>query len=140
MQQKNLERQLDQLKNKVAQSQLGNLEDQARTLKGVKVLAGRVDGLDREQMRALADSLRNKWRSAVVVLASADDSTVAIVSAVTKDLRMFTPANWQAPAQAMVERRGRPDMAEAGEGRVGSPAHSDRIYGQPRRDVSWSSP
>jgi len=42
--------------------------------------------MDRAQMRSLADSLRNKWKSAVVVLASGDDGNVSIISAVTRDL------------------------------------------------------
>ena len=50
---------LEQLKNKVAQSQTGSLETQGREIKGVHVLSVQVDGLDRNQMRALADSLRN---------------------------------------------------------------------------------
>jgi alanyl-tRNA synthetase len=115
--QKVLERQLDQLKAKVAQGQLGEMENQARTLKGVQVLAGRVDGLDRQQMRALADSLRNKWKSAVIVLASAEDSAVAIVSAVTKDLTGKVHAGKLAGSLAEAlggKGGGRPDMAEAG--------------------------
>jgi len=112
-----LERQVDQLKAKVAQAQLSGLEQQARTLKGVRVLAERVDGLDRQQMRALADSLRNKWKSAVIVLASAEDSSVAIVSAVTKDLTAKVHAGKLAGAVAQAvggKGGGRPDMAEAG--------------------------
>ncbi len=133
-QQKNLERQLDQLKKKVAQGQLGELENRARTLKGVQVLAGRVDGLDRQQMRALADSLRNKWKSAVVVLASADDSSVAIVSAVTKDLTAKVHAGKLAGSLAQAlggKGGGRPDMAEAGGKDVAalSPA-LERVYAQ----------
>ncbi|MCS6953609.1 MAG: alanine--tRNA ligase [Bryobacterales bacterium] len=116
-QQKASERQLAQLKEKLAQAQIGELEGQARELKGVKVLAGRVDGLDREQMRRIADTLRNKWRSAVVVLASAQDSSIAIVSAVTKDLTSKVHAGKLAGAVAQkVGGRGggRPDLAEAG--------------------------
>jgi alanyl-tRNA synthetase len=112
-----LERQVDQLKAKVAQAQLSGLEQQARTVKGVRVLAERVDGLDRQQMRALADSLRNKWKSAVIVLASAEDSSVAIVSAVTKDLTSKVHAGKLAGAVAQAvggKGGGRPDMAEAG--------------------------
>jgi alanyl-tRNA synthetase len=115
--QRNLERQLDQLKAKVAQSQMGSLEDQARTLKGVKVLAGRVDGLDRTQMRQLADSLRNKWRTGVVVLAAAEDSGITIVTAVTKDLTGKVHAGKLAGSVAQAtggKGGGRPDMAEAG--------------------------
>ena len=80
-QQRALEKQIEQLKKKVAQSQAGDLEAQAREIKGVQVLAARVDGLDRQQMRALADSLRNKWKTAVMVLAAAEDANVSIVSA-----------------------------------------------------------
>ncbi len=112
-----LEKQLEQLKNRLAQSQVAELEKQARVLKGVRVLAGRVDGFDRQQMRALADSLRNKWKTAVVVLGSAEDSTVAIVAAVTKDLTSKVHAGKLAGlvAQAVGGKGGgRPDMAEAG--------------------------
>jgi alanyl-tRNA synthetase len=112
-----LERQIEQLKAKAAQSELGGLEQQARTIKGVRVLAGRADGLDRQQMRALADSLRNKWKSAVIVLASADDAGVAIVAAVTKDLTAKVHAGKLAGAVAQAvggKGGGRPDMAEGG--------------------------
>src|SRR5207248_10793558 len=83
---RSLENQVEQLKTKLAQSAAGDLENQARTVKNVRVLAARMDGMDRQQLRALADSLRNKWKSGVVVLASAEDSNVSIISAVTKDL------------------------------------------------------
>jgi alanyl-tRNA synthetase len=115
--QKALERQLDQLKRKVAQSQAAELEAQSRVIQGARVVAGRVDGLDREQMRALADSLRNKWRTAVVVLAAANDGSVSIVSAVTRDLAGKVHAGKLAGwlAQALGGKGGgRPDMAEAG--------------------------
>jgi alanyl-tRNA synthetase len=117
VEQRNLERLLDQMKLKVAQAQSGELEGQARLLDGARVLVSRVDGLDREQMRSLADSLRNKWKSAVVVLASANDSAVAIISAVTKDLTPKVHAGKLASSLAQVlggKGGGRPDMAEAG--------------------------
>jgi alanyl-tRNA synthetase len=115
--QRALEKQNEQLKNKLAQAAAGSLETQARTINGVKVLAAQVDGMDRQQMRALADSLRNKWKTAVLVLASADDSGVAIVSAVTKDLTAKVHAGKLAGAVAQAvggKGGGRPDMAEAG--------------------------
>ena len=68
-------------------------------------------------MRALADSLRNKWKSAVVVLASAEDGNVSIVSAVTKDLtgKVHAGKLVGAVAQAVGGKGGgRPDMAEGG--------------------------
>jgi len=127
-----LERQVEQLKSKLAQSQSGDLESQAREIKGAKVLAARVEGMDRAQMRALADALRNKWKTAVVVLAAAEDSNVAIVSAVTKDLTAKVHAGKLAGAVAQAvggRGGGRPDMAEAG-GKDASalPAALERIY------------
>jgi len=114
---KALEHELQQAKMKLAQAQAGQLEGKARELKGVKVLAARLDGFDRPQLRTLVDSLRNKWKSAVVVLASAEDSNIAIVSGVTKDLTGKVHAGKLAGAVAQAvggKGGGRPDMAEAG--------------------------
>jgi alanyl-tRNA synthetase len=116
-QQRAQEREIVQLKAKLAHSQVADLEQSARVLKGVKVLAARVHGLDRAQMRDLADSLRNKMKSGVVVLATAEDSKVAIISAVTKDLIAKVHAGKLAGAIAAAvggKGGGRPDMAEAG--------------------------
>jgi alanyl-tRNA synthetase len=115
--QRTLEKQIDQLKSKLAHSAAGSLESQARPVNGARVLASRVEGMDRAQMRALADSLRNKWQSAVVVLASVEDANVAIVAAVTKDLTAKVHAGKLAGAVALAvggKGGGRPDMAEAG--------------------------
>jgi alanyl-tRNA synthetase len=112
-----LERQVEQLKEKLAQAVAGSLELQARPVNGAKILAARVDGMDRSQMRSLADSLRNKWKSAVVVLASGEDGNVAIVSAVTRDLTARVHAGKLAAALAQAvggKGGGRPDMAEGG--------------------------
>jgi alanyl-tRNA synthetase len=114
---KALEHELQQLKTKVAQAEAGGLESQARDVKGVKVLAVQVDGFDRAQLRTLVDSLRNKWKTAVVVLASTEDSNVSIVSGVTKDLTAKVHAGKLAGAVAQAvggKGGGRPDMAEAG--------------------------
>ncbi len=114
---KALEHELQQLKTKMAQSQAGDLESQARDIKGVKVLSVQVDGFDRAQLRTLVDSLRNKWKTAVVVLASAEDSNVSIVSGVTKDLTAKVHAGKLVGAIAQAvggKGGGRPDMAEAG--------------------------
>ncbi|MDR3704009.1 MAG: alanine--tRNA ligase [Candidatus Sulfopaludibacter sp.] len=112
-----LKRQVEQLKEKLAQAASGGLEAQARTIRDSKVLVARADGMDRQQMRSLADSLRNKWKTAVVVLASADDGAVSIVSAVTKDLTGKVHAGKLAGALAQAvggKGGGRPDMAEGG--------------------------
>jgi len=117
VQQKTLERQIEQLKDKLAHGQIGELEQQARTVKGVKVLSGQLAGADRAQMRNIADALRNKWKSAVIVLASAENGAVSIVSAVTKDLTQKVHAGKLAGAVAQAvggKGGGRPDLAEAG--------------------------
>lgn len=111
------EKQIEQMKDRLAHAQLAELETQVRTLKGIKVLSVRVDSLDRAQMRSVADALRNKWKTGVVVLASADNGNVAIVSAVSKDLTAKVHAGKLAGevAQAVGGKGGgRPDMAEAG--------------------------
>jgi alanyl-tRNA synthetase len=116
-QEHSLKRQVEQLKTQVAQNAAGALEGQARQVNGARVLAARAEGMDRQQMRALADSLRNKWKSAVVVLASTEESGVSIVSAVTKDLTAKVHAGKlvSAVAQAVGGKGGgRPDMAEGG--------------------------
>ena len=65
---KKLRRELDEARMKSAASRVSGAADQAVEVKGVKVLAQRVDGLDRGQMRTLVDNLRNKLGSGVVVL------------------------------------------------------------------------
>src|SRR3954466_4362868 len=79
--------------------------------------SARAEGMDRQQMRALVDSLRNKWKSAVVVLASTEDGAVSIVSAVTKDLTAKVHAGKLVGVVAQAvggKGGGRPDMAEGG--------------------------
>jgi alanyl-tRNA synthetase len=127
-----LEHELQQLKTKIAQSQAADLESQAREIKGVKVLSTQVDGFDRAQLRTLVDSLRNKWKTAVVVLASTEDSNVSIVSGVTKDLTSKVHAGKivGAIAQAVGGKGGgRPDMAEAGgKDPAALPKALDQVY------------
>jgi len=114
---KTLERRIEQMKHKLAQASVSGLDSQAKTVNGIRVLAARTDGLDREQMRAVADSLRNKWKSGVILLAAAEDSSVSIVSAVTKDLTAKVQAGKLVGlvAQAVGGKGGgRPEMAEGG--------------------------
>jgi alanyl-tRNA synthetase len=116
-QQKMLEKQLEQLKSKLAGSQADEVEAQARTLGETRVLAARVDGLDRAQMRELADKLRNKWQNAVILLAAADNGNVSLVCAVTKNLTAKVHAGkliGQAAQTLGGKGGGRPDLAEAG--------------------------
>jgi len=112
-----LERQIEQYKERLARAEVSGLENGARDIKGAKVLAAQVSGMDREQLRTMVDSLRGKWKSAVVVLGSAQDSNVAIVVGVTKDLTAKVHAGKLAGSVALAvggKGGGRPDMAEAG--------------------------
>ncbi len=112
-----LEKRVEQMKDRLAQAEVAGLESEARMIHGVKVLAARISGMDRGQLRTLADSLRNKFKSGVVVLASTEESSVAIVTAVTKDLTSKVHAGKLAGSLAQAvggKGGGRPDMAEAG--------------------------
>ena len=115
---KRLRRELDQARMKAASSAVADAAGSAVEVDGVKVLAQRVDGLDRGQMRTLVDNLRTKIGSGVVVLGSADgDGKVALVVGVTKELTGKVPAGKVVGAVARLvdgSGGGRPDMAEAG--------------------------
>jgi alanyl-tRNA synthetase len=115
---KKLRRELDEARMKSAASRVSGATDQAVDVAGIKVLAQRVDGLDRGQMRTLVDNLRNKLGSGVVVLGGAqDEGKVALIVGVTKDLTGKIQAGKViAPIAKMVggSGGGRPDMAEAG--------------------------
>jgi alanyl-tRNA synthetase len=128
-----LEKRVEQMKEMLAHAKVSDLESQAKDVKGVKVLATQVPGMDREQLRTLVDSLRNKLKSAVVVLASAEDSNVSIVAGVTKDLTSKVHAGKLAGAVAQAvggKGGGRPDMAEAGgKDPSGLPRALEAVYG-----------
>jgi alanyl-tRNA synthetase len=85
-QQRDLEKQLKQLKGKLAGSQSEDLLSQARQVDGIMVLAAEVEGLDDGGMRDLADRLREQIRSGIVVLGSARGDRALLLAAVTKDL------------------------------------------------------
>jgi alanyl-tRNA synthetase len=114
---KALEKQLEAQKRTAAGSQAQRLIDQARLVKGVRVVAAEVNGLDREALRNLSDSLRQKLGSGVVFLASAEDGKVALITAVTKDLTSKLHAGKIVQELAKLvggSGGGRPDLAEAG--------------------------
>src|SRR5208282_4166938 len=114
---KRLTRELDQARMKSASSGAANLGDKIKEVKGVKVLAHRVDNLERAQMRTLVDQLRDKLGSGVVVLGSANDGNVSLIVGVTKDLTSRIQAGKIiGPVAQRVGGKGggRPDLAEAG--------------------------
>ncbi|MBZ5641335.1 MAG: alanine--tRNA ligase [Acidobacteriia bacterium] len=112
-----LEKQLETLKRKGAMSKLGELAEQARLIKGVKVISAELEGVDRETMRQIVDSLRQKLGSGVVVLGTIEDGKVALLAGVTKDLTSKLHAGKIIQATAKLvggSGGGRPDLAEAG--------------------------
>ena len=115
---KRLRRELDQARMKSASSATADAAASAVEVKGIKVLAQRVDGLDRGQMRTLVDNLRTKLGSGVVVLGSVDaEGKVALVAGVTKDLTGRIQAGKIVGTVAKLvggSGGGRPDLAEAG--------------------------
>jgi alanyl-tRNA synthetase len=114
---KRLQRELDQARMKSASSTVASVTDKIKDIHGVKVLAHRVDNLERAQMRTLVDQLRDKLGSGVVVLGSATDGTVSLIVGVTKDLTQRIQAG---KVIGLVAQKvggkggGRPDLAEAG--------------------------
>jgi alanyl-tRNA synthetase len=114
---KRLARELDQARMKSASSSTTNIGEKVKEVKGVKVLAHRVDNLERAQMRTLVDQLREKIGSGVVVLGSAIDGNVSLIVGVTKDLTSRVQAGKVVGAVAQKvggKGGGRPDLAEAG--------------------------
>ncbi len=114
---KKLRRELDQVRMKAASSSVADAASSAVEVKGVKVLAQRVDGIEKAQMRELVDQLRGKLGSGVVVLGAAVDGKVSLIVGVTKDLTSRVQAGkvvGQLAALVGGKGGGRPDLAEAG--------------------------
>ncbi|MGA8617257.1 MAG: alanine--tRNA ligase [Candidatus Sulfotelmatobacter sp.] len=114
---KRLARELDQARMKSASSSTANISDKVKDVRGVKVLAHRVDNLERAQLRTLVDQLRDKIGSGVVVLGSSSNGNVSLIVGVTKDLTSRVQAGKViGPVAQKVGGKGggRPDLAEAG--------------------------
>jgi alanyl-tRNA synthetase len=114
---KKLRRELEQLKMKSASAATADAAASAVEVKGVKVLAQRVDALDKSQMRNLVDELRGKLGSGVVVLGAAAEGKVSLIVGVSKDLTGKIQAGKVVGALAAKvggKGGGRPDLAEAG--------------------------
>jgi len=114
---KQLEKELEAQKRKGALSQLDELAARAQDIKGVKVIAAEVANVDREGLRQLVDSLRQKLGSGVVALGMPEAGKVALIAGVTKDLTAKVHAGKLIQALARQiggSGGGRPDLAEAG--------------------------
>jgi alanyl-tRNA synthetase len=114
---RNLEKELSRLKSKMASSQGDSLAEQAADVKGIKVLAAEIAGADAKALREAMDKLKDKLKSAAIVLAAAGDGKVALIAGVTSDVTGKVKAgelvNFVAQ-QVGGKGGGRPDMAQAG--------------------------
>jgi len=112
-----LEKELARLKSKLASSQGDDLADQAREVKGAKVLAASLEGADAKTLRETMDKLKDRLKSAAIVLGTVSDGRVSLVAGVTADLTAKLKAgelvNFVAQ-QVGGKGGGRPDMAQAG--------------------------
>jgi len=112
-----LERELAKLKSKLASSQGEDLADQAVEVKGTRVLAASLEGADAKTLRETMDKLKDKLKSAAIVLGAVSDGKVSLIAGVTADLTGRVKAgelvNFVAQ-QVGGKGGGRPDMAQAG--------------------------
>ena len=112
-----LEKDLEQLKGKLASSQGSELAEQAIEVNGIKLLAAKLDGADAKTLRDTVDQLKNKLGSAVIVLGAVVGEKVSLTAGVTPDLIKQVKAGdlvKHVAEQVGGKGGGRPDMAQAG--------------------------
>jgi len=116
-QQRELEKQLAQLQRKMAGSQSDDLIARVQTVRGKQVIAAEVEGADPQRLLEMADQLRDRLGSGVVVLASQQNGKVNLLAAVTKDLTAQVHAGKLISQVAPIvggKGGGRPEVAQAG--------------------------
>ena len=114
---KQLEKEIQQLKDKLAAQEGAGLINQVQEINGVKVLIAQLDGADNKALRGMVDELKNQLGSAVVVLGNVSDDKVGLIAGVTKDLIGKVKAGELVNLVALQvggKGGGRPDMAQAG--------------------------
>lgn len=112
-----LEKQIEQLNEKLAGSVTQDLVAQAKDVAGVKLLSARVDGIDVKSLRNTVDQLKDKLGSAVIALATVKEGRVNVIAGVTKDQTQKVKAGELVNMIALQvggKGGGRPDLAEAG--------------------------
>ena len=113
-----LEKEVTTLKSKLASGQGGDLSSSAVEVAGVKVVATRVDGADAPALRDAVDQLKNKLRSAAIVLASVQEpDKIVLIAGVTQDqIKKIKAGDLVNVVAQMIGGRGggRPDLAQAG--------------------------
>jgi alanyl-tRNA synthetase len=114
---KQLEKQLAQLKTKLASGAGGDLSTQAIVVNGVTVLAAQIDGADTNALRTILDQMKDKLKSAVILLATTEAEKVVLIAGVTADLTgRFKAGDIIRDLAPLVGGKGggRADMAQGG--------------------------
>jgi alanyl-tRNA synthetase len=115
--QKELEKEVEKLRGQLEKDQIPELLDKKQSVDGANILISQVDGLDARQLRDIADQIKEKLGSGVVILASTADANVNLVATVSKDLtKKYHAGNIIKELALMVGGGGggRPDFAQAG--------------------------
>jgi len=114
---KSLEREMARLKSRLAAAQGDELAGQAQDIKGIKILAAEIDGADVKTLRETMDKVKDKLKSAAIVLGAVNDGKVSLIAGVTADatgrLKAGDLVNYVAQ-QVGGKGGGKPDMAQAG--------------------------
>jgi alanyl-tRNA synthetase len=112
-----LEKELETLKSKLASSAGSDLASTAHDISGIKVLAAKLDGADTKSLRDTVDQLKNKLGTAAVILASVEDDKITLIAGVSKDITDKIRAGdlvGHVAKQVGGKGGGRPDMAQGG--------------------------
>jgi alanyl-tRNA synthetase len=115
--QKELEKEIAKLRGELEKDRIPDLISQKQVISGANVLIAQLDGVDGKQLREIADQLKDKLGSGIVVLASASDGNVNLVASVSKEMtKKFHAGNIVKELAGMVGGGGggRPDFAQAG--------------------------
>lgn len=128
---KQLEKEIQQLKDKLAAQESADLINLVQEINGTKVLIAKLDGADNKALRGMVDELKNKLGSGVVVLGNVSDGKVGLIAGVTKDVITKVKAGDlvnMVAQQVGGKGGGRPDMAQAGGTDAGAlPAALDSV-------------
>lgn len=114
---RDLEKEIERLKAKLASSASNDLLSQVQDINGVKLLAVKLEGADSKSLRTTLDQLKNKLASGVIVLATAEGDKVTVIAGVTADLTSRFKAGdlvQHISTQLGGKGGGRPDMAQGG--------------------------
>ncbi|HBQ5055329.1 TPA: alanine--tRNA ligase [Klebsiella pneumoniae] len=112
-----LEKELQQLKEQAAAQESANLSSKAEEINGVKLLVSELTGVETKMLRTMVDDLKNQLGSTIVVLATVADGKVSLIAGVSKDVTDRVKAGelvGMVAQQVGGKGGGRPDMAQAG--------------------------